>query len=441
MPWFAQFPVWLPAVAGVLWLLFLWGALHAGRRRRLLQNLPTCKTTGVFIGLVELKGTAEAEAPLISFLAGERCVHHDWSVQEHWSRTVQETYTDSKGKTRTRTRRESGWKTVADGGEQIPFYLRDDCGVVLVRPAGAKIEATQVFNHHCHPGDPLYYEKGPPHAIPDSDHRRRFVEHAVPLHTPVYVVGRARERVDVVAPEIAEDDSAPLFLISTREEEAIHRGLGWRFRILGVLSVLFGGAGAVTVGMIVGRGDNEIVIVAVLTGLFVLLAGALGWVWMVYNSLIDLRNRVGRAWAQVDVQLKRRFELIPRLLGVLKGLRDHERETQEAVATLRNQQAATAPWESGANHAACSRKLVALKEAYPELKSDEAFLRLQSELADTENRIALARGYYNEIATHFNTRITVVPDRWVAALARLRPRTLMSANDFERAPVKVNLAT
>src|SRR5258708_34863440 len=98
----------LPALGGLLALLLVFLAIRAGRRQRLISNLPTSKTTGVFIGLVELKGTAEVEQPLTSYLARQPCVYYDWRVQEHWSRIVTETYTDSQGRSQTRTRPESG---------------------------------------------------------------------------------------------------------------------------------------------------------------------------------------------------------------------------------------------------------------------------------------------------------------------------------------------
>src|SRR2546426_1367798 len=147
----------LPWLGGVLALVCLLLALRSGKRKRLVDNIPTSKTTGVFIGLVELKGTAEAEQPLTSYLAEQPCVHYWWTVEEHWSRTVTETYTDSEGKAQTRTRHESGWKNVANGGETIPFYLQDDSGVVLVRPAGAKIEPATIFDETCGRSDVLYY--------------------------------------------------------------------------------------------------------------------------------------------------------------------------------------------------------------------------------------------------------------------------------------------
>src|SRR5947208_16319951 len=118
----APFVPFLPWLGGVLALVCLWFALRSGKRKRLVDNLPTSKTTGVFIGLLELKGTAEAAQPLTSYLAGQHCVQYQWRIEEHWSRTVTETYTDSDGKARTRTRHDSGWKTVADGGDTIPSY-------------------------------------------------------------------------------------------------------------------------------------------------------------------------------------------------------------------------------------------------------------------------------------------------------------------------------
>lgn len=242
----------LPIAAGVLALLSLWAALRANRRRRLLDNLPTSKTTGVFLGLVELKGTAESEAPLTSYLAEIPCVFHRWRVEEHWSRTVTETYTDAQGKTRTRTRRESGWHTVAEGGQSQTFYLKDDCGVIRIHPEGARVEAARVFERIVRRGDPLYYGKGPIRAVAHSDHRRRFIEEAIPLHAPLYVMGRAREREDVVAPEIAADKEAPMFLISTRDEKAVSRGMAIRYWAWLVMGGLLAAGG--TVGRDVAMG-------------------------------------------------------------------------------------------------------------------------------------------------------------------------------------------
>ncbi len=434
-----DFAPFLPALGALLALLCLVAAFRAGRRRRLIDNLPTAKTTGVFMGLVELKGTAESAAPLTSFLAERPCVHYQWTIEEHWSRTVTTTETDSKGNSRTVTRHESGWKPVADGGETIPFYLQDDGGVILVRPAGAKLEPTSLLYETCTTGNALYYGKGPATSVMDSDHRRRFVEVGLPLKVPLYVVGQARERQEVVAPEIAADETAPMFLISTRSEEQVSSGMKWGARgwtILGLLAA---------VGFTVWRdlalnmdpALRVVIYAAIAAGYFCL--GLLLWIWMVFNSLVDVRQRVRAAWALVDIQLNRRSDLIPNLVNCVKGFRDYEARLQTELAALRTQLQATPPGVAGPDHGAVSPVIIGLVERYPELKADEAFLALQKTLSDTEQRIALARSYFNDIATHYNTRREIVPERYVAWLGTMKPQPLMAASDFERAAVTVDL--
>jgi hypothetical protein len=434
----AQF---IPLVGAVLALLCLVGSYRAGKRGRLIDQLPTSKTTGVFIGLVELKGTAKSSAPLTSYLAGGACVWYAWGVEERWSRTVTETYTDSEGKTQTRTRHESGWTTVASGGEMIPFFVQDDEGLVLVQPEGAKVEPVTVFDERCGRSDALYYAKGPSAAVFDSDHVRRFHECVLPLHAELYVMGQARERADVVAPEIAADQEAPLFLISTRTEQQVSRGFKGSFWGWGVFGFVLAVAGFVIAALATDadiKARWPLFAVAAASYLF---AAALGWTWLAFNSLIDLRQRVRRAWAQMDVQLKLRHDLIPNLLEVVKGYRDYEQTLQAELAALRTQIQATAPGIAGPDFRALKPAFVAIAERYPELKADTTFAQLQRNLIDTEQRIALARGYFNDIATHYNTRLESVPDKFVAALGAMRPQPLLEADEFERAPVKVEFAS
>jgi hypothetical protein len=167
--------------------------------------------------------------------------------------------------------------------------------------------------------------------------------------------------------------------------------------------------------------------------------GLLAWVWMVFNSLVDLRQRVRAAWALIDIQLKRRFDLIPNLVNCVKGFRDHEAELQTELAALRNQLNATPPGVAGPDNGAVSNVVIGIAERYPELKANDSFLALQKNLSDTEQRIALARSYFNDLAMHFNTRLETVPEKFVAALGAMKPQPLMAANDFERAAVAVDL--
>jgi hypothetical protein len=433
--------LWIAPLLGALFAaLCLWRAYVLALRERLVANLPTSKTTGIFIGLVELEGRARADRPLKSFLAEEDCVHYAWDVSEHWSRTVTETYTDSKGRTQTRTRTESGWKSVASGGDTIDFYLEDDEGEVLVRPDGADLELETIYHETCRRSDPLYYEKGPPGAVMHSDHRRRFTEQAIVNGADLYIIGRASERDDVVAPQIAHEDDARMFLISTRGQEAVRKSLGRGYCGWTVFAG-FLAAGGVAIGDAIANLPAEE------RWPWYVLAGAVTWfavaplVWllMAYNGLIDLRHRVESAWRQVDIQLQRRATLIPNLVRAVKGLATHERDTQEALADMRTQLGATAPGESGADHHQLRQRVSILVERYSELTADVNFRQLQNELIATEQRIALARSYYNEIATHHNVRLGTVPERWVAALAKLRRRELVHAEAFEREAVEVRL--
>ena len=139
---------------------------------------------------------------------------------------------------------------------------------------------------------------------------------------------------------------------------------------------------------------------------------------LLYNRFVTLRNRVENAWAQVDVQLKRRYDLIPNLIETVKGYAAHERETFEAVTAARTRaQAAQGPAEQGAAEGILGQalgRLFALAEAYPELQADENFRQLQDELAQTENRIAVSRQVYNDTVLTYNTAVQTVPGVLVA---------------------------
>jgi LemA protein len=134
---------------------------------------------------------------------------------------------------------------------------------------------------------------------------------------------------------------------------------------------------------------------------------------LLYNRLVTLRNRVDNAWAQIDVQLKRRYDLIPNLVETVKGYAAHERETFEAVTNARTRaQAAQGPAEQAQAEGILGQalgRLFAVAEDYPELQADENFRQLQDELAETENRIAVSRQVYNDTVLTFNNAIQTVP--------------------------------
>jgi LemA protein len=141
-----------------------------------------------------------------------------------------------------------------------------------------------------------------------------------------------------------------------------------------------------------------------------------------YNGLVRLRNRVKNAWAQIDVQLKRRFDLIPNLIETVKGYMHHERETMEAVTQARAavQQAsgggAAARGQAEGVLGAALGRLFAVAEAYPDLKANQNFLALQEELTSTENKISFSRQYYNDSVLQFNNKIQVFPSNMIAGM-------------------------
>jgi hypothetical protein len=423
----------LPLVIGSISALgFVFGAFVCQRRKRLIDDLPTSKTQGVFIGLTELKGTAESETPLTSYLGGIRCVEYRWEVDEHWSRTV--TYVDSKG---VHSRTESGWIKVAGGGEKPPFYLKDDTGVIRIDPDGASITDVSTFYRTCGQSDPLYFAHGPLSAVADSTHQRRFKENALPLHSMLYVMGQARECKDVVAAEISHDKNAPLFVISVKTEKQISSSYIswiWLWVVLGYLAAMTAVFFARPSGTAGTGGWQQFI-----TGTIIyLLVFAAGWTLTVFNSLIALKNRVNEAWSQVEIQLKRRSDLIPNLASCVEGYSSHEKAAQILVAELRNQAEIYGETREIKGYGPA---VAAIAESYPALKADQSFLALQKSLTETEQRIALARMYFNDIVTFYNTRLDIIPDRFIGSMARLFKQNTLKAADLERAPVNVCLAT
>jgi LemA protein len=160
-----------------------------------------------------------------------------------------------------------------------------------------------------------------------------------------------------------------------------------------------------------------------------------------YNKLVKLRNRIENAWAQIDVQLKRRWDLIPNLVETVKGYASHERETLEAVIAARNAATtASGPAEQAANEnmlTGALRQLFAVSEAYPELKANQNFLELQEELTATEGRIAYARQHYNDQVTKYNTGIETFPAVVIAGMLGFAEREYFEADDESRGNVSV----
>jgi len=168
---------------------------------------------------------------------------------------------------------------------------------------------------------------------------------------------------------------------------------------------------------------------------------ALGFIFL-YNRLVRRRNRVDNAWSQVDVQLRRRYDLIPNLVETVKGYASHEQETFEAVVQARNaaQAAASVDEQAGAEGVLGSalRRLFALAEQYPQLRASENFQALQRDLAETEDRIAVARQIYNDTVLTYNNSVQTVPTNVVAAATGFRTREFFEIDEQARGVPKVD---
>ena len=181
-------------------------------------------------------------------------------------------------------------------------------------------------------------------------------------------------------------------------------------------------------------------IVWILVGIVVVL---LLWAVLDYNRLVTLRNRVENGWSQIDVQLRRRYDLIPNLIETVKGYAAHEREVFEHVTEARTRAMGATGVEDQANAenavTAGLGRLIAVAEAYPDLKANQNFLALQEELIGTESKIAYARQFYNDQVALLNTLIQKFPANVIAGLGHFEPKPFFEIDEPVRGPVQVDI--
>ena len=165
------------------------------------------------------------------------------------------------------------------------------------------------------------------------------------------------------------------------------------------------------------------------------------WFVFTYNSFITMRNRAENAWAQIDVQLKRRYDLIPNLVNTVKGYAAHEREIFEKLADLRSKamEAHSVKDVGDTNNQITQalKTIFAIAENYPELKANQNFLKLQEELTNTENKIAFARQFYNDVVMQYNAAQQKIPASIVANMMGLKLKEYYPVEEGERRPIDV----
>jgi LemA protein len=179
----------------------------------------------------------------------------------------------------------------------------------------------------------------------------------------------------------------------------------------------------------------------VLLALLFAVAGALWYLVTIYNGLIELKNDIDKAWANIDVMLKQRHDELTKLLDVCKGYMDYERDTLLKITQARTmyQQAVTIDQKAQADQSMTSalRGFFAVAENYPDLKANNNFLQLQKRITEIESQIADRREFYNDSVNTFNIRIQQVPDTFVASFMRLTPKPMFKVEEADKADVNM----
>ncbi len=181
------------------------------------------------------------------------------------------------------------------------------------------------------------------------------------------------------------------------------------------------------------------IILIIVVVLALLVAGA-------YNSLVTLKQRVNNGWSQIDVQLQRRFDLIPNLVEAVKGYMSHESGTLEKVTELRtswaNAKTTDEKMKLDGELSGALKTIMAVSESYPDLKANQNFISLQNDLKDTESKIAYSRQFYNDTVTMYNTKLEVFPSNIIASMFGFKPSTLFTVDSEDaRKAVKVDFTS
>ena len=401
-------------VALVVWFL-------AMRQRRIIEDTPTKKVAGVSLGLTELSGVAESDGAVVSPYGNRECV---------WYRVTLEEVKRSGNKT-TRRRR-----VLSTGGPAF-FDLVDDTGSMRVWPRKADVNGVRSYKGPDLRGMGEIGSLGGIVSLASmgatlkTGSQNTIYEEVIPTHEQIYVLGNAELGVDAKELEIRKDPAGSLpFLVRMGCPDHASRGeqvVAWIAAVVALLAA--GAAGYAYAAEQVPVGSSESVYLGTpVAGVgFMALLFAIVSAVFVYNGLVRIRESATAAWGLIDIELRRRHDLIPQLSAIVSANRDHEAALQESLAALRSKLAHDLPANPTDEAAARAngellqessavREFLAVAEAHPALQTMTSFTNLQAELERTEERLALARTFYNKSVRVVHDRATVVPGLIVAKL-------------------------
>ncbi len=378
-------------------LALLFGALGMRRIRvkRWIENIPTVKAKGVVYGLNEVKGTVEmpgGEEALIGPLSGKPCACYRYVIKE--KRT--------SGK-------KTEWVTIKDETRRKLFLCRDATGALPVDPDGAEVVLKA--------------------RTRKREGRQQHEETRLEIGGPVYALGCAGidpETHDRLLMTRGGEKTLPFLLSDRTEGELVARKAAVGFLLLNLGLNAFSMAGLSLAGWKGGFGVLQYQAAALAPLVYMVLF----FLVVLFNDLVFLRKRCDAMWANIDVALKKRFELLPRLATTAQAYASHEQSLQSLLASGRAGGGVLAPGEAAgmeAEAAAAVRQVKGLFEAYPDLKADTVMRDLMWRIRDLEDEVALMREGYNQAVEVYNTRTHRIPDMLLARLGGFREREFFSA--------------
>ncbi|MFL2904168.1 MAG: LemA family protein [Limisphaerales bacterium] len=394
----SKFSMWIMLILGLLVALVgAWIGFRAIKIKRYIENIPTSLSSGLAYGPTELIGTlfpTQKGAVLKGPVSNLDVVYYHYVVKEE----------RGSGK-------DTKWVTIVDEEKSVPFFCGDSGGKTLVHPYESEIHSQH--KHSRSSGNRIYSETnlrpkdkmyilGP--AIVDYDHSDRLM--------------------------ISRDDSNFPFLVCNLSEDEMMqkkgaKGLIWlNFSLNGFILAGLGCFGAAA-----AYAPTDYLYASMISPLFL----TLSFIILMFNDLQFVRHRVRRAWANIDVSLKKRADLIPNLEKTVKTYLSHESEIQKDLAELRSQIESTSKWnpETASELINTEKKLtdalLVRCENYPDLKADKVVQKLFDKLVSLENEIALMRKGYNDSVERHNTRIQSVPELFIAKALRLKEHHPISA--------------
>lgn len=388
-------------------VLLAWISLIFIRTKRMQENIPTSKTAGLVFGLAEIKGKLIAEDDdkvLKGPLTGEPSTWYHYVVKE-----------------KRQSGKKTTWVTIEDVTKKQPFYCEDDEGRTRIFPGKAECISQ--------------------HRVTETHGRRQYTETRLSPGDELYILGKAKPdktRGDSLV--FSYEKGSPYIIANIPEEDVMFQKAMSGIGLLTIaLSALFLGA------LLIGGGNGQ------MSSLDFLLASLLAPVFMffvvfmlMYNDLVFLRQRCDRNWANIQVSLKKRADLVPQVEQVVKEFLSHEQDLQASLAQLREQRRLAETVADVDSYLALEHQTIdtigARVEAYPDLKGMDLVGVFNRRLIKLENEISLIRAGFNDAVTQYEIRRATFPDNLLAKLFRFEPRqTLRFTDEAHRIPPVVSV--